>query len=77
MGSADIFRMPTGGGPAERLTTHPSHEFAPAVSPDGRLLAYHSFRTGTRDVFVQPLEGGPVEQVTSTPAQESLPVAAG
>jgi hypothetical protein len=72
-GSADIFRIPTSGGPPERLTTHPSHEFAPAVSRDGRLLAFHSFRTGTRDVFVQLLEGGSVEQVTSTPSQESYP----
>ena len=73
-GNADIFRIPTGGGPAERLTQHPADEFAPAVSPDGRLLAYHSWRTGTRDIFVQPLEGGPVEQVTGTPSQESYPV---
>ena len=73
-GSADIFRMPAGGGPPERLTSHPSHEFAPSASWDGRLLAYHSFRTGTRDIFVQPLEDGrPVEQVTNTPAQESFP----
>jgi eukaryotic-like serine/threonine-protein kinase len=73
-GNADIFRIPSGGGPAERLTSHAENEFAPSVSPDGRLLAYHSFRTGTRDVFVQPLEGGPVEQVTSTPSQESYPM---
>jgi len=72
-GSADIFRMPAGGGAVERLTSHPSHEFAPNVSWDGRWLAYHSFRTGTRDVFVQPLAGGPEEQVTNTPGQESFP----
>ena len=29
-GNADIFRIPTGGGPAERLTTHPGRRIRPS-----------------------------------------------
>jgi Tol biopolymer transport system component len=72
-GNAEIFRMPVGGGPAERLTTDPAEDFAPDLSPDGRSIAYHSWRTGTRDIFVKPVDGGPSVPVTSTPSSESYP----
>ncbi|HMA00872.1 MAG: TolB family protein, partial [Gemmatimonas sp.] len=52
----------------------PFDTFAPDLSPDDRLVAYHSFRTGTRDIEVKPLDGGPVELVTSSKAQESYPI---
>jgi Tol biopolymer transport system component len=72
--NADIFRLPMAGGPAERLTTDPSHDFAPDLSPDGREVAYHSFRSGSRDIFISPTAGGPPQQVTATAAQESYPI---
>src|SRR5204862_575203 len=55
--NADIFRLPLAGGAAEQLTTDPADDFAPDLSPDGRELAYHSFRSGSRDIFVKPLDG--------------------
>src|SRR5262249_13617268 len=61
------------GGPAEQLTDDPADEFVPDLSPDGRAVTYHSWRTGTRDIEVKPLDGGPIEHVTATPAQESNP----
>ena len=72
--NAEIFRMPIGGGPVERLTTDPADDFAPDLSPDGALLAYHSWRSGTRDIYVKPLEGGPLQTVTSSPDHESYPI---
>ncbi len=62
------------GGPVERLTTDPADDFAPDLSPDGALLAYHSWRSGTRDIYVKPLEGGPLQTVTSSPDHESYPI---
>jgi Tol biopolymer transport system component len=72
--NADIFRLPLAGGAAERLTTDPADDFAPDLSPDGREVAYHSFRSGSRDIFVKPLDGGPLQQVTASPSQESYPL---
>jgi serine/threonine-protein kinase len=72
-GNSDVYRVPTGGGTVEQLTSDPVDEFAPDLSPDGSAIVYHSWRTGTRDIEVKPLNGGPIERVTNTPAQESYP----
>ena len=71
--NADIFRMPIGGGPVDRLTNDPADDFCPDVSPDGLELAFHSWRTGSRDIFVQKIEGGTAQQVTAAATHESYP----
>ena len=71
--NAEIFRLPLAGGSAERLTTDPSDDFAPDLSPDEREVAYHSWRSGSRDIFISPIAGGPAQQITATAAQESYP----
>jgi Tol biopolymer transport system component len=72
--NAEVFRMPVGGGPAERLTTHPADDFAADLAPNGQAVAYHSWRSGSRDIYVQPLDGGPTVTITATPGQESSPI---
>ncbi|HJU90822.1 MAG TPA: protein kinase [Gemmatimonadaceae bacterium] len=69
-GNSDIYRVRLPNGEQERLTTDPSDDFAPDLSPDGRELGFHSWRGGNRDVYVQPLDGGPVQRVTDSPQQE-------
>ncbi|MGH7534019.1 MAG: TolB family protein, partial [Gemmatimonadales bacterium] len=41
-----------------------------AWSPDGKEIAFHSFRNGNRDVFIISAAGGPAEPAVATPAQE-------
>jgi Tol biopolymer transport system component len=62
-----------GPGDPEQLTFDSTDDFSPAPSPDGREVAFHSFRSGSRDVYVLPLDGRPVQTVTSSPRQESKP----
>ncbi|HEU4564940.1 MAG TPA: protein kinase [Gemmatimonadaceae bacterium] len=71
-GSSDVYRVPVGGGDAERLTSGASDEFRGALSPDGRELVYHSFQTGSRNIFLLPLGGGPVRQLTRSPHQLAM-----
>jgi serine/threonine-protein kinase len=71
-GNADLYRMAMATGIPERLTSDPTPEFAPAPSPGGREVAFHSFRSTSRDVFVLPLDGGPLQRVTDTPEQEGV-----
>jgi hypothetical protein len=68
-GSYDIWRQRVGGGTPEQVTNHPASEFAPAVSPDGKELAFHSTRNGpsNRDVFVMAIAGGEATQVSTSP----------
>jgi Tol biopolymer transport system component len=71
-GHSDIYRVALPQGEAERLTTDPADDFAPQLSPNGREVAFHSWRSGSRDIYVMPLDGGPVQRVTSSPRQEWL-----
>ena len=73
-GNGDIYRVPAEGGQVERLTTHPSGDWAPHLSPGSREeVTFHSWRAGTRDIFVMPLDGGPVQPVVASPRQEVMP----
>lgn len=54
----DLWRVGVGGGVAQRLTTHPEEEGRPAVSPDGRTVAYAATYEGPGEVYTLPLEGG-------------------
>ena len=72
-GNSDVYRMPLPFGVAERLTSTPTSEFSPDVSPTGNEVAFHSMRGGSRDVLLLRLDGSPVTAVAQTPAQEMLP----
>ena len=72
-GNSDLYRMPLPAGVPERLTSDPTPEFAPDPSPDGRTVAFHSWRGRSRDIYILPLDGGPIERVTNTSVQEGLP----
>jgi len=67
-GSGDILGRRTGGDTATiELVTGPFTELSPAVSPDGRWLAYSSNQNGTPEVFVRALSdtSGGVWQVSN------------
>jgi Tol biopolymer transport system component/tRNA A-37 threonylcarbamoyl transferase component Bud32 len=74
-GNSDLWRVPVAGGQPEQLTRDPADDFAPAVSPDGREVAFHSVRNGAsnRDVFVMPVVGGPAVQVSTSPGDDRAP----
>ena len=58
----DLWRAPLSGGTAQRLTTHAGSESWPALSPDGRWLAFVAQYDGAAgsngDVYVMPPGGG-------------------
>ena len=72
-GSQHIFRMPSGGGPAQQLTRGGYDDFLPAWSRDGREIAFHSLKTGARRIYVMPAGGGPATPATSEPGQDYQP----
>jgi len=55
VGNADIMGIRPGIDTVARsFVATPAQELAPAISPDGRWLAYTSDQTGRREVFVRP-----------------------
>ena len=57
---------------AEQVTFDQAFIEFSTVSPDGRLLAYSSDRSGNQDVWVMPFNGEPV-QLTNDPAPDWAP----
>ena len=62
--AGDLWRAPSAGGRAWRLTSHPGVELTPKISPDGRWVAYSAEYAGSRQVYVMPAAGGPPRQLT-------------
>ncbi len=54
-----------GAAPPARLTVHLARELYPRFSPDGRWIAFSSYRFGNHDVFVIPAEGGTPKRLTT------------
>jgi serine/threonine-protein kinase len=53
-GAGDIFGVREGDSTLVPLVTGPATEIDPAVSPDGKWLAYASDESGVREVYVRP-----------------------
>ena len=60
----DLWKVPIAGGKASRLTTHANDEQLPAISPDGKTLAFVGSYEGPNEVYTMPLTGGPPRRQT-------------
>ncbi len=54
----DLWRVAAGGGVAQRLTTHAGLESLPAISPDGKAIAFAALYEGKSELYTMPAEGG-------------------
>ena len=54
----DLWTVDVRGGTARRLTSHSGMEAYPAISPDGRTLAFSAQYEGPIEVYTMPLAGG-------------------
>ncbi|HKJ06332.1 MAG TPA: hypothetical protein VJ970_02575, partial [Flavobacteriaceae bacterium] len=61
---SDLWKVPTKGGIALRITAMDGNESHPSVSPNGKWLAFSSTQFGNSDVYVMPIEGGQIKQLT-------------
>ena len=68
----DLWRVPAAGGPATRITALEGNETNPAVSPDGRYLAFSGNQYGNQDVYLMPLAGGAIQQLTYHEADDKV-----
>jgi TolB protein len=75
----DIYVVPVDGSQLpQRITDNPAPDFSPSWSPDGRRIAFVSWRDGNQDIYIFSLDN-PVDaasiNLTNTPTrQEDHPV---
>ena len=66
-GSRDICLINVDGTGFTKLTNHPADDRYPAYSPDGKKIAFISYRTGIPNLFLKNLSTGKIYQLTDTP----------
>jgi tricorn protease len=64
----DLWLVGREGGEARRLTSTPAVESDPHLSPDGRMIAFSSNRSGDWAVYVMAAAGGDATRLTWYPA---------
>ena len=60
----DLWKVASSGGQAQRLTTHPAAEVLPAISPDGKWLAFSASYEGPSEAYVMPMSGGVPKRIS-------------
>lgn len=68
--SPQIYKMPAQGGAAERVTFGGSYNISPAISPDGRWMAYIARMDGLYKLHLMNLATGQTSAITDTGADE-------
>jgi Tol biopolymer transport system component len=69
-----LWRLPATGGTAIRLTRNIDDAAVPDWSPDGRTIAYQSYRTGNYHVWTVRPDGSARTALTSGPYDDREPV---
>ena len=63
----DVLLMDYDGHEVRQLVTDGALNLAPALSPNGVLLAYTSYRTGAPNIYIRNLQTGAETRITSGP----------
>jgi len=70
--AADLWVAPRSGGDAIRLTSARGEEADPAVSPDGKWVAFSAHYEGNRDAYLLPIGGGTPRRLTWHPGDDRV-----
>lgn len=70
----EIYISDYDGANARRITINRNLNITPSWSPDGRSIAYTSYRTGAMDILISNIFAGTMESPTKGAGQNWLPV---
>jgi Tol biopolymer transport system component len=60
----DLYSLPVAGGEAKPITTGLAFDSQPAVSPDGKHIAFISDRDGSENLWISNLDGSELKQLS-------------
>jgi tricorn protease len=68
----DIYLVEAGGGVARLIVGHETIDTNPRFSPDGKKLAFTSYRSGGGDIYTLDLETGDLKRITWFSSSDSV-----
>jgi len=71
--TSDIYFKRIDSSAITQLTDDPANDVIPAISPNGKQIAFNSDRSGNWDIYLMDSTGGQAIQVTNDPAHEIHP----
>lgn len=71
--AADIYRKSVSGSTITQLTSDPSNDVMPELSPDGSRIAFASDRDGTWNIYLMNAAGGQSVQLTNDASPQLHP----
>lgn len=69
----DIYTLPPGPGPAQRLTAAEERDVHASWAPDGSAFVFGSYRDGDAEIFVAARDGSGARPLTADEADNSAP----
>ena len=67
----NIYIVPAVGGRAFQLTTNSSYDADPIWTPDGKSIAFSSYREKSKDIYMVSAEGGAPKRLTTHTGNET------